>query len=238
LNLAYIAQREHGGEVYEGDWPALVDAETFFAAQRILADPARTVTRRPGRQKHLLSYLIRCDVCGEPLSAAQRHRAVPSYFCAKGYHVSARTPFVDEIVEAFVKVRLADPALAQRLSAGDDEAVLTARGEAAALRHRLDEFRDAAAAGELTPRSLAHVEAKLLADIAAAEERARDASVPAVLRGLAGPGGTDRYAALSITGKRQVIGELLDVRLARASVRGAHAVDEVERVKVTPREPE
>ena len=72
LNLAYIGKRVHDpgsrlsrsvpspdAAIYDATWPALVDEPTFYAARRILLDPARK-TSRPGKAKHLLSLIATC----------------------------------------------------------------------------------------------------------------------------------------------------------------------------------
>lgn len=56
FNVAYLGQRSHKGEVHDGTWPELVNAEIFHAAGKVLADPKRK-TSQPGRLKHLLSYV-------------------------------------------------------------------------------------------------------------------------------------------------------------------------------------
>jgi site-specific DNA recombinase len=239
LNHAYIAQRDYHGEIHQGDWPALVTAEDWYGARRVLLDPKRTMTKaRPGLFKYLLSYLVRCGVCDEPCPAVQRTgRPAPYYFCPKS-HVSAGVEWLDSIVTPLVLARLDDKELMARLSGGDDEAVVAARTEAAELQERLDGFRDAAAAGELTAASLAHVEARLLVSIETAKRKAASDAVPAVLRGLAG---TDdiagRWERLSIAGRRQIVAMLIEVKLDPSCTRGRAASDDYDRVKITWRQP-
>ena len=230
LNHAYISQREYAGEIHHGDWPALVDAEVWYAARRVLLDPKRTVTK-PGRYKYLLSYIVRCGVCDEPLSAARRGTGT-AYFCPR-YHVSAGVEWLDDIITPIVLGRLNNKALMARLAGGDDESVLAARTEAAALKERLEGFRDAAAAGDLTPASLAHVEARLLADIALAQKKAASAAVPFALRSLVG--GDDiagRWERLSVASRRQIVSALLKVTLDPSCTRGRWSLNDYGRVKI------
>ena len=230
LSHTYMAQREYHGEVHGGDWPPLVDAEVWYAARRVLLDPRRVVTK-PGRYKYLLSYIVRCGVCGERLQAAPR-KGGTAYFCP-GSHVSAGVGWLDEIITPIVLARLDDPELLTRLAGGDDQSVLAARAEVVALRERLDGFRDAAASGELTPASLAYLEARLQAEIDVAQKRAASASVPSVLRGLAGAEDiAQRWELLSIAGRRQIVSTLLEVQLDRSRSRGRHSADDFDRVKI------
>ena len=170
-------------------------------------------------------------MCGAPLNAAPRH-GKPTYWCPD-WHVSVLAPWLDEIVSGLVLARLDDEGLYARLSAPDDAAVMQARGTVAGLRERLSEFRDAAASGELTPASLAHVETKLLADIAKAEKTAAQVGTPAALRDLGGPGDlAQRWQRMAVTTQREIITYLLEVTLDRANGRGRHAVDDFERVRI------
>ncbi len=230
LARAYNAEIEHDGEIHKAVWESLVTPAAFYAARRVLLDPRRTVTK-PGKYKHLLSYVATCQVCGAGLQAAPR-KGRPTYFCPAG-HVSVGAGWLDDLVAGVVLARLAqDEDLTGRLAGGDDAAVLAARDDAAVLRGRLDEFRDSAAAGELTAASLAHVETRLLADIAAAERRAQAAATPAVLRGLAGPDVAARWAGLSVAARRKIIDTLLTVSIGRANGHGRHAGADFDRVKI------
>lgn len=229
LARAYVGEIEHGGETHAAAWEPLVDAATFYAARRVLLDPRRTTTR-PGRYKHLLSYVATCAVCGAGLQAAPR-KGRPTYFCPAS-HVAAGGAWLDALVVGVVLARLDDPELLARLTGGDDAEVLAARDTAAALQARLDEFRDAAAAGELSPASLAHVEARLLSEIADTEKRVRAAATPAVLRGIAGPDLAARWESLPVAARRKVVDVLLSVRLGPAASRGRHAADDYGRVSL------
>ena len=230
LSHTYIAQREYAGEVHAGHWPPIVEPEVWYAARRVLLDPKRTVTK-PGRYKYLLSYIAHCGVCGDTLQAAHR-KGGTAYFCVHS-HVSAGVGWLDDIITPLVLARLNNKALMARLAGGDDEAVMAARTQVAALKERLEGFRDAAAAGELTPASLAHVEARLLADITLAQKKAASTAVPFALRSLVG--GDDiaaRWEALSIAGRRQIVSALLKVTLDPSCTRGRWSLDDYDRVKI------
>ena len=230
LNHTYIGEREYAGEIHAGDWPPIVEPEVWYAARRILLDPKRTVTK-PGRYKYLLSYIAHCGVCGDPLQAARR-KGGTAYFCPR-YHASAGVEWLDAIITPIVLGRLNNKALMARLAGGDDESVLAARTQAAALKERLEGFRDAAAAGDLTPASLAHVEARLLADIALAQKKAASAAVPFALRGLAGADDiAGRWEALSIASRRQIVSALLKITLDPSCTRGRHSLDDYDRIKI------
>ena len=123
LNLAYIGKRVHapgsrkcrsvpgpGAAVYDAAWPALVDEPVFYAARRILLDPARTTTR-PGKAKHLLSLLATCAVCGGKLTVTYRLREgrQPSYACRDRNCIRIDQGDLDSYVTAEVLAVLARP---------------------------------------------------------------------------------------------------------------------------------
>jgi DNA invertase Pin-like site-specific DNA recombinase len=236
-NPANAGLREWRGELIEATWPAIVPPELFHAARRLLADPARKVTK-PGRLKYLLSWVASCAVCGTPLAAAPR-RGQPTYLCPAGAHVSALVAWMDDIVVPEVLALLADPRLLAALAEPDNGAAAEARTKVAALRARLDEARDSAALGEanggISFVSLAHVEAKLTAEIAASEKAAEKAATPPMMREIADASGelVDRWDRLPLPTRREIISYLVDVKLDRARGRGRHGSDEVERVRVS-----
>ena len=187
-NPVYIGKRRwrrHDG-LLDGNWPPIVDEETFWAVQRILSDPRRKTTR-PGGVRHMLSFFATCGGCGRQLTAAgpdKKNNAV-TYRCPSGC-VHIREDWLDDYISMAVVERLSRPDTYPLTVATSDKESVTARAEAAELRARLDEHADLAAEGEITPISFARIERILLAKIADAERRATLAAVPPVLRDVAG----------------------------------------------------
>ena len=186
-NPAYIGLRQHGRysrrngvaeTLYPGGWPVLVDEETYYAVRRIMADPARTTTRMPGRLVHLLSGLATCHQ-GHRLRGKNDGRRI-RYVCDRGC-VGIRADDLDELVTATVLEALADPKVYRRLrQAGErsDAEVQAARDEAARLVDQLADWRASATDGRgTTPETLAAVEADLARQIAAARARADHAGL-------------------------------------------------------------
>jgi DNA invertase Pin-like site-specific DNA recombinase len=229
-NVAYIGLRSHHGELSDAIWPALIDEETFYSAKRVLSDPARKTTR-PGRYKHLLSYLAKCGICHSGLAVL-----VNRYVCyGDGHCVSIKESWLDYYVSEIVLRRLARPDIYGQLTKVDDSAVIAARAEAARLRVRLTEARDLAVAGELPMASLAHVESKLAGQITAAERRAAELSVPLPLRDLVSPGADirDRWDALRIPARREIIKTLLSVEVGKHPAPGRNTALARDRIKIT-----
>ncbi|WKU03863.1 recombinase family protein [Micromonospora sp. HUAS LYJ1] len=218
-NVAYVGIRVLNDQQFPGDWPAIVEPAVFWETQAILSNPAR-ITTRPGRQKHLLSYLGTCGPCGSNLTAVRgRYRCL-----APGCVTIVQAP-TDDMVTRMVLSRLARPdayTALRQAGADSDREVLAARKEAAELTAKLDEWRLSAALGETSPASLAVIEADLTRKIRTAERRAEHASIPPALRQILEPG-TDvrvRWDAAPLPARREVIRALAVIKVDQASSPG------------------
>jgi site-specific DNA recombinase len=222
-NPAYIGVRRYNGQETPGDWPPLVEADTFYAVQRILTGPGHQRTS-PGQQRHLLSYLGVCAVCGNDLCVVRAR-----YKCLAGC-VTVTQDDADRLVTGAVLGYLALPEVHARLrraGAASDRAVLDARNTVAILTTRLERFRRSAARGETSPASLAAIESTLTADIEAARGRADAAGAPPALRPYLEPGADVRalWEAANLLGRRAVIRALADVRVDRAKKPGSRTFE-------------
>jgi DNA invertase Pin-like site-specific DNA recombinase len=228
-SVTYIGKiRLETGELIDAKWPAIVDEDVFWAAQHVLTAPGRKTTR-PGKAKYLLSYVMKCGACGEPVSvdpprnrpkytmAWHRYKCCqPKAGCASIYMAEA-----DEYVTAEVKLRISQPDWYRHLIVGNDKEIVRARAEAARLRAELDEW----AASDISARAYAIREEKLLPLIESAERRAEQLVIPAALRELASPYAdtdaisphadvSDRWDDMHIAARRDVIRLLFpDLRL-------------------------
>lgn len=243
VNPAYRAVRVHNDAEYPAVWPAIVDDVTWFAAQRVLSDPRRRMTR-PGRQVHLLSYLATCGVCeeqraGEGLPPSPMNATYSMYRCQFNGCVGIVRHRVDDHVRDVVIGVLSRPDWHDALrQAGDDadREVVEAREAAARLRAELDGWRRSAARGETTPESLAVVESGLSARIRAADQRARVAGVPPSVLAMLTPGDDvrERWEAATVPARREVIRTLCTVRIFRSTTAGRAPFDAT-RVDIKPR---
>ncbi|HZM79500.1 MAG TPA: recombinase family protein [Candidatus Limnocylindrales bacterium] len=219
MNPAYIGKRVLRGEVVgDGQWPPLIDDETFWACVRLLEDPSRTTTRA-GRAIHLLSYLAKCDVCGGPLSVLRQKRALRSDLellsCMRKRCTSVTKEVLDEFIERIVVGWLTRPDIHEALHRTfDDEGVAKARADVEQLRAESEQWRQMAEQRQVTPVSFARMEQSLIKQIADAERQATDAALPPVLRGWLGPHAAADWARLDgVAVKREIIREVLDIRL-------------------------
>lgn len=213
INPGYAGLRVHRGDVVgAADWPGLIGEAEHYALVAKLTDPRRR-SQRDSTVKHLLTGIARCGVCGNGARVLKQRESYHAYICTPGFHVARKQQWVDDFVTAVVIERLSRPDALDLLAGPDDEEAKGARAEAAALRARLDAFYDQAAGGELTPQGLARIEATLLPQIDAADRRARRVAVAPVVAQVAGPRAAEVWQELPIAARREVIRELLDVKI-------------------------
>lgn len=223
-NRAYIGVRIHNGAEYPGTWEPLVSPDLFWRVQAVFSDPVRAKTR-PGRTRHLLSFLAVCGVCGNRLEAVQR-----AYRCKDNGCVSISEAAADGLVTGLVLGRLAQPEVLSalyRLWEADDSDTVTARAEVAKLEDELSVWRRSAAKGETSPASLAAIEADLNTRIRAASRRAAVEAVPPQLREILAPGEDvrTRWDAAPLPARRRAIEFLAHVAVARASLPGSNVFE-------------
>lgn len=221
-------KRDHYGRMMgDAAWPAILEDSQWQACVRALTDPAR-LNHHGADVRHLLSGLVFCGPCaGAARLRPKKVKGAVSYVCQRCYRVSMRAPMLEAFAVELVLGYVEREAFASSLLAADVE-----RGDAAALavaQVRAYEAQLAEAtvlAGQLVPgpggalvpalsaARLAAMEADLQPKIDAALARARDASVPAVVRDIAGPGAADLWEKdLDIGQRRVVIREVVRLQL-------------------------
>lgn len=209
-NPTIAGLRVFRGEVLEdvqAAWEPILPPDEFWALHAKLTDPRRR-TYSDGSVKHLLVNIARCGVCGAKCRLL-KNRGVPSYGCSAGFHVVRAQWLVDEWVADNVIARLERPDAWDLLATDDSEDIAAARAEAAGLRARLDAFCDSAAEGKLTPTALERIEARLRPQIEAADKRARAATTTPLVGELIGERARERWDALSVPQRREVVRALL-----------------------------
>lgn len=230
----------------EGNWPPLIDAETFWAVHRLLADRTRhtgaTNAGRPrdGRARHLLSALAYCAVCGSklayklPSQGRNQRQKHPLYYCQANACIGIYAHVLDDFVEKVMVRWLSDPDVAAELTKADDSSAGTqARADLEQFRGELDQLYRDAKAGRVSAVIATTTEQGLLARIAEAEERVESATLPAVLRGKIGPQAKAGWDALDVEVKRQIIRVVADIRVRQVGRRGHVLVKAIDRVTWT-----
>lgn len=233
LNPAYVALRAHRGQLYEASWEPIVDKKLFYGVQQILNAPGRRPSK-PGQQKHLLSYLALCHVCGGYMAFARGE-----YRCNDGYHVSVHNGFLDEVVDWIVRSRLKEPDVLITLASTDDAEANRLEGELQSLKARLAEFRSKAVAGLVSIETLALAESTLAGQIQELKEKLRQNSVPDVLRDILADDDVEqieaRWNAATLNARRAVIRALCEIRVVKVPGMSGRPSDDVMRERAMKR---
>ena len=232
-NPAYIGKLVHQGEII-GDavWDGLVDAATWHAVQKLLADPGRA-TMPDTIVRHLLSGIARCGVCDcHCPMRVYKPRGRLTYTCDKCFCTAIAERSLDAYVEeALIGWLSSETAVEILRSAPDDAAFTAALAEVAALEAQLADARQAAAhpdpARRLSVASLIALEAGLNPQITEGKRRIERLAprllVPEV-DGLLGQADVDaRWADLVMEQRRVVLRAVADVRLYKG-VRGSRKI--------------
>lgn len=255
LNSAYAGLRSHRpgarkaqrvelGTLTEGNWPAIVTKEQFYAVHALLTDPKRT-TLRPGRARHLLSLIACCDICGGPLAVAYRggggkaagYSSRRSYECRDKNCVRIDADGLDTYVTEVMLAYLAsDEVITQLRKPGEDDGQLArVRDDLASARAELSALQTALGTGRLSVATAMAAEPGILARIGALEAAERELTMPPALVVI--PPGKDvaqRWEKAEVHARRQVARMLLSpavlgtLRVKRSVWRG-HIVPAAER---------
>lgn len=219
LNPRYAGRRIYNGEdVGPGDWPPILDRDTFSDVERKLRDPRRRTAPDDLAARYLLSGILRCGKCGAKMFAAPttyKGRKRMTYRCQGGYCLGRGMEDVDAVVTAVVVGRLAAPDALDLFTKGEDVAALDAR--AADLRARRDTLAALLADGLMSPQAVREAAGKLgreLAEVEAARGRAVGDGPVADL--VAAPDVGAAWEALPLDVQRRVVRTLMDVRLLPA----------------------
>lgn len=191
-NPRYIAERwllrtqPGGGRAREyvgpGAWEPIVSEEVFRAVGAVLSDPARRERfgQRGNARRYMGAGCYVCGICGTPLRTGYAGVKNPKpgvahyrvYVCPKGFHVSRRAEYIDQVVDAVIGKRLNDPAIADAFTSESRGEVRALRDEANALRTRIDGFGADLADGLLNARQV-----RVATDRAAAKLREVEAQL-------------------------------------------------------------
>lgn len=132
-----------GGEIVaEGDWPPIIDRETWEEVRAMLSARTRPYVPR----KALLTGLLFCGACGQRMITSKgpsgRNYRCPARPGMRGCgRVSVVALPVEEVVEEYAQGRLADPGVRARLAQLQQQSP-EARAELADLELRITELED------------------------------------------------------------------------------------------------
>jgi len=174
--------------VGKGNWPGLVDEDTWRAVQSLMSAPSR----RPGPKavrRHLLTGVVRCGKkdCGGLLSAAYAPDKSLIYICKGCRGVSIRAEHLEPMVYEIVAGRLMMPDAVDLLKAEQHDAAEAEqlREQAATLYRRMDNLAVELAQGLLTARQVRVATEVLEREVAAIESQQHDQERLRVFDGIA-----------------------------------------------------
>ncbi|MFE0376202.1 recombinase family protein [Streptomyces inhibens] len=233
---AYAARRKHRGQVVgDAAWKRIVSDQLFDQVQGILDRPDRR-TQRDSRVRHQFAHITYCGEHGDelPKLTVVRGGSRPTYQCAL-LDTAIRAPLFEAYVEQAVIEWLSSPAAAAAFRReGEDVEAEAARLLAERLERQLSEARELAGTvdettGEpgLSALSLATLERSLTPKIKKAREKVQALTLPVspVLSSLLGaPDAEKTWAGLLLEQQRDVIRQIVTVRLHHAHVKGAQTI--------------
>jgi len=221
----YAGKRGRLGEIVaDGQWPALVDEDTWRAVQHVLSDETRRTTPDTSR-RYLLSGLARCGVCGAHMDTGRTQHGVRTLKCSASRHLTRAAEPIEQLVEKLVVRTLAEPDLADLCITRPDVDVAALRDEAAAVRVRLDEAAALYGAGTITGAQLTTSTAVLRGRLAGLEADLADATRGHPLAPYAAAQDpVERWHQAGLDERRAVVDTLVTIRVLSPG-RGARRFD-------------
>lgn len=219
MNVAYIGKREYENELIDAQWEAIIDEETFWAAYNVLTNPERKTTK-PGKAKHLVSYIAKCDEC-DSFMGRKKRGTEERYQCnAKGC-TTIRMSWVDDFITELTCQRLARPDVFDSLRKKDTSNL---HAELARLNAEHNEALDLRSKNKLSLVALSQEEERLLPRIRELEQQLRPTGIPQVVKQLVKDANGNvaiirkRWDALDIPAQKEVIRTLYEyIKIGKAS---------------------
>ncbi len=227
MSPAYIGRRIYQGQdVGRAAWAPLVDVDLWRRAMAVLSDPKRRVQRGTALV-HWISGVILCGKCRKKrlrvlsMGGPGRPRRVA---CPCGGIAIARDQ-IEPFIERMILARLSRSDALDALRPSDDAAAAEADAKIAKLNERLEEHYAESAAGNLSARGLAAVEAAILADIAAVERSVRRQGLPAAMRNVDPADVIARWPEMGAAEKREYVLALAELVVMPATRSGKLGFD-------------
>jgi len=235
INPVYLGKRRHLGAVVgkQGEWPALIDEETYYAIKKKVTQKQTGPTPRPSNAKHLLSRLALCTHCDLPIQYSVT-RQIPGYRCRFG-KLWLPLAGVNTFVVKWLISELSNTDLLARLQAlaNSPEELKTARGKLEKLEEELEGWRIDAIKGEVDRELYKRRAAELNPQIEAAREQAQAHGIPPVLKGVLGPNAAKVWHTLKIPAQQDIIRTVVEIRIVPVG-RGRRNVPLRDRISFTP----
>lgn len=236
-NPRYAGRRRHKGqEVAAAVWPAIIEEETFRAAEAILNDPARRTAPNAGRA--LLSGIARCGICGATVHAGGAARpGVRNYRCSGSTgHVSRMAEPVEEYVSAIILARLARDDARQLLVNQDRPDIPALRQQTNTLRAKLDNLAVDYAEDRITWSQMGIITERTRARLADLENQMAHAGRTDILGPLITATDPENYWLTMGTDRQRLVIDLLATVTIYPPGRGVRNFNP-DTVAVKPKEP-
>lgn len=233
----YRGKRVYKGKVAsDGQWPRLIDDETFYAVGNIFAKRAKEGTR-PARATHMVSSYARCGVCKQTVTA---RRKAQQYICWENACVTISELETDAHISAYMIRYLSQEHIFAELVSADDAEIASARAELEKIEAERRELDETVKAGGMSPRLAGLAEQALDEREAKAQEAIKNVGVPSLLRGMVGPDAAKAWHAIDdLSIKRQMIAALIEIEIRPSSEykrMGRRGGINVDRIKITPKD--
>ena len=224
------------GELYPGNFPAIVSEDIWRAAVERIKDPTRRVS--PGnRPKWLLSGIAYCGRCGgQNMRVGKTKTNEPAYRCNDKAHLSRKAEPIDEFVNAVVVARLSRPDTAALFAPkGSVVDVDQLRRDRAVIQSRLDGLASLFADGVLTESSVRSKSAELRKQLNDVDTQL-SASNDSLVSEIADADDVESaWWSLDIERRRLILDALMTVTILPVGRGGARGGFKPESVRIEPK---
>ena len=229
LRPANAGLSEYRGEILgRGEWPAIIDPDTYAAVKALLTAPDRRTNDRPGRPAaYLLSGILICEACDGPMVTAGSAESIAKYRCKRrtpapegSRHATRARPPLDAAVTELIITRIKARGALPRPPRNPSGAVAAALAEASQLRGEIDGYLKRGR--EFKPDQMAAILRDLNGRLEAAEARIRAEAGTPVSDALAAAADIETaWNKLDVAGKRAAIREQVECFVVGPNLSGS-----------------
>ena len=213
------------GELYPGNFPAIVSEAVWRAAVEKIKDPSRR-TQSSSKIKWLLSGLAYCGRCGSRnIRVGKSSNGQPNYRCNDKPHLARLAAPIDELVNAVIIARLSRDDAASLFAPKDDVDVDGLRRDRAVAQSKLDGLASLFADGVLTESSVRSKSAELRKELNDIDTKLK-ASNDSIISDIASADDVESaWWSLDIERRRLVFDALMTVTILPKGRGGSRAFD-------------
>ncbi|MEL4356526.1 MULTISPECIES: recombinase family protein [unclassified Luteococcus] len=217
------------GNPVRGEWPPVVDLDTWQAVQAILNNPER---KWPAQSRGLLSGVARCAVCDAVIHSGGTRNGRRRYRCSsKGGHAYREAAPIDDFVTRIVLQYLAQPHVLDQLAPSGQQADTAAiREQMAQVNQRRDGLVQAFTDGDITLQQLKSGQQRLAGQLEALEAQLPALGSPALAKLQQATDPALVWEDLDEDERRNVIDALLVVKIRPARTKEATYLDWRQRI--------